>query len=176
MDQLFRGIRRLEAWLISTAVLVVTALMIGNVACRTLLGFSLAFTEELSQFLIVLVTFVGLSYAAGLGRHIRMTAVYDQLNHKSRKTLMIVLAGSTGLLMLLLAWYSVRYVAIVHTLGTRSPVLNVPYSLVYSVAPLGFVLTAIQYGMTVAKNLVSEAVYLSYDHTDEYEPSTSGIS
>ena len=172
MGRVFRGVRWLEERLISTAVLIVAGLTIANVFCRTLLGFSLAFAEELSQFLIVLITFVGLSYAAGLGRHIRMTAIYDQLGHRARKSLMVVIAGSTGLLMLLLAYYSVRYVQTVQMLGTTSPVLQVPYAIVYSVAPLGFLLTAIQYGLTVYQNLRSDDVYLSYDRTDEYETPT----
>lgn len=173
MARLFHGIRRLEELVISFGVLAVAGLMIGNVACRTLFGFSLAAAEELSQFLIILITFVGLSYAAGLGRHIRMTALYDLLGHKARKTMMVFIAGSTGLLMLLLAWYAVRYVDTVAMLGTSSPVLQVPYAVVYAVVPLGFLLTAIQCGLTVGQNLRSDDVYLSYDRKDEYEPPTS---
>ena len=66
-----------EEFILSGGILVIAALTIANVFCRTFFGFSLAFAEEVSQFLIVLITFVGLSYGASQGRHIRMTAIYD---------------------------------------------------------------------------------------------------
>ena len=50
-----------------------------------------------------------------------------------------------------------------------SAALQVPLYLVYCVAPIGFVLTGIQYALTVVRNLTEEDVYLSYDHKDEYE-------
>ena len=68
-----------EEAILSGGILVIAFLTIANVFCRTFLGFSLAFAEEVSQFLIILVTFVGLSYGAAQGRHIRMTALYDEL-------------------------------------------------------------------------------------------------
>jgi C4-dicarboxylate transporter, DctQ subunit len=174
MTRFFHYTQRLEAWLLAWAVIAMAALTIANVACRTFLGFSLAFAEELSQFLIIFVCFIGLSYAAGRGRHIRMTALYDQLGRRGRKALMIFIAGTTCLLMLLLAWYSVRYIAVVHGLGTVSPVLRVPLAVVYLSVPLGFVLSALQYAMTVVRNVRETDVYLSYDQKDEYEPPAAG--
>ena len=170
MGHIFHSIRRIEEGLIAFAVLGVAILTVANVICRSLFGFSVAAAEELTQFLVIAITFVGLSYASGLGRHIRMTALYDQLGHRPRKVLMVTIAASTGLLMLLLAWYAVRYIEIVWMLGTKSPVLQVPYAIVYAVVPLGFVMTAVQWGLTVARNLLSDEVYLSFDHQDEYEP------
>lgn len=169
-ERLFRALRMAEEWLIGAAVLAVAALTIANVACRSLLGFSLASAEEISRFLIIAITFLGIGYAAGRGRHIRMTALYDQLGHKPRKALMILIAATTGVLMLMLAWYAAGYVATVKQLGTKSPVLQVPLSLVYAIAPIGLLLAAVQYGLTVFRNLTARDVYLSFDQKDEYEP------
>lgn len=164
-------VERIEEWLLAGAVLLMALLTIANVVSRTAFGVSLAFAEELSQFAIICVTFIGLSYSTSRGRHIRMTAVYDQLSLRWRKRLMILITGSTALLMLLLAWYAVRYLATVWQLGPVSPVLQVPLYIAYLAAPLGFLLTAIQYVLALIRNIREEDVYLSDRKKDEYDPS-----
>jgi C4-dicarboxylate transporter, DctQ subunit len=172
MAAIFRILRRIEQWVLAWSILGITVLLVTNVFCRSLLGFSLAFAEEVSQFLIVAVTFVGLSHAAGCGRHIRMTAFYDQVPEHWRRRLMIVISSTTSLLLLVVAAYSLRYVHTVYFLETRSPVLQVPLFWVYAIVPLGLVLAAAQYGLTAWRNATSPdgRVYLSYDRLDEYTP------
>lgn len=172
----FRALRKVEELILAWGIIFMAALTVLNVFSRSLFGNSLAFAEELSQFLIILVTFVGLSFGASRGRHIRMTAIYDQLSDRWRKGLMVLIATTTSLLMFALAVYAVDYVLTVQELGTVSPALRVPLYLIYLAAPLGFVLSGIQYALTAIQNLRMPEVYLSYDKTDEYEPleTTSG--
>lgn len=174
LRQVFRVISKLEELVLAWGIIAMAALTVFNVASRSLFGVSLAYVEELSQFLIILITFVGLSYGASNGRHIRMTALYDQLPRRWRKGLMVVIAGSTALLLFLLAWYGVRYVLTVAELGTVSPALQVPFWVVYLAAPVGLVLAGIQYVLTVVRNLLEPDVYLSFDKKDEYEPVETG--
>lgn len=149
--------------------MIIAGLTILNVFCRSALGFSLAFTEEVSQFCIILVCFVGLSYAASKGRHIRMTALYDQLSRPVRKAFMIVITASTSVVMLALTWCAVWYVQTVYELGGISPALRVPYYVVYAIAPIGLLLASIQYSLATMRNLASEDIYLSFEKKDEYE-------
>jgi C4-dicarboxylate transporter DctQ subunit len=174
MQRAFDLIRRIEEFVLASSILLIASLTIANIVTRTLTGTSQAFTEELSQFLIIGVTFVGLSYAAGRGRHIRMTAVYDQLSERSRKLLMVISSALTCLLMLVLASYALRYIATVRFLQSVSPVLQVPLHLVYLVVPLGLALAAVQYGLAVARNFTSDGVWLSFDVKDEYEEAVTG--
>jgi C4-dicarboxylate transporter DctQ subunit len=168
---LFRAIQRVEELVVAWGILVIAALTVANVLSRTLLGESLAFAEELSQFCIVLVTFVGLGYAVSQARHIRMTAVYDQLGDRPRKALRVVICASTAALLFLLAWYALRYAETVRALGTVSPTLRVPLFLVYLAAPLGLALGGVQYVFAAWRNLTSPPgeVYLSFEHRDDYE-------
>jgi C4-dicarboxylate transporter, DctQ subunit len=166
--RLSQRVQRVEEGILTFGILVIAGVTIVNVFCRTVLSASLVFAEELAQFCIILVTFVGLGYAAGKGRHIRMSALYDQLGQRARKVLMVLIAGATAMLMFVMAYYSLCYIATVYALGTASPALQVPFALVYLAAPLGFVLAGIQYGLAVARNLLEDEVYLSYEHKDEY--------
>lgn len=140
-------LQKAEAIVLSAAIIGIAVLTIANVLTRTLLGFSIAFTEEVSQFLIIVVTFVGLSYAAGLGRHIRMTAITDQLPATLRSGWERAVCALTALLMLVLCLCAARYVYAVYQLGGVYSVTRLPFYAVYVVAPAGFGLAAIRYGL-----------------------------
>lgn len=167
----FALLQRLEEWLLASSIMIIAVVTIANVFCRTVLHMSLTFAEEVAQFFVILVTFIGLSYAAGKGRHIRMSALYDQLGQRSQKVLMLIIAATTSAVMFALAYYSLRYLATVRALGSVSPALQVPLSFVYYAAPIGFVLTGLQYALTVARNVTALEVYLSYTEKDEYQES-----
>lgn len=166
----FRAVTKLEAIGIAWGMIGIAALTIGNVFARSLLGDSLAFAEEVSGFLIVFVTFIGLGYGVSQGRHIRMTALYDQMPDRWRKSVMLFITLSTSALMFYLTYLAVDYVVgTVRVLGTVSPALQIPLWMVYLPAPLGFLLAGVQYAMTFLKNLVSEDVWLSFEKRDEYD-------
>ena len=165
---LSRAVQKVEEVLLSSAILLIAVLTIVNVVCRAF-DRPLAFAEEVSQYCIIVVTFVGLSYAASKGRHIRMTAIYDQQSTRWRRISMIAINGSTAVLLFTLTYYGCVYVRIVYELGGIYPVLRVPFYVVYSMAPLGLFLSGIQYSLATFKNVTSDEPYLSYDVRDEHE-------
>lgn len=138
-------LRKVEAAVLSAAILGIAGLAIANVVARTVFGSSLAIAEELSQFLIIAVTFVGLSYAASLRRHIRMTALSEQLPPRAKARWARVIHTATAVLMVLLCGYACRYVYAVYELGGVYPVTRLPFFVVYLVAPIGFALAGVQY-------------------------------
>ena len=163
------AIARFEAFVLAAGILLMATNSIANVIGRFVFNQSLYFSEELNRFLIVLVTFVGLGYAARKGRHIRMSAFYDQLGDKGRKALMVVIAVLTSLVMFALAYYSYLYVANIASLGKVTPSLQVPLYLTYLWVPIGFAITGIQYALTAVKNFQAPEVYVSYEQVDGYE-------
>ncbi|MBI1318578.1 MAG: TRAP transporter small permease subunit [Candidatus Hydrogenedens sp.] len=167
-DGLFRWQRRIEAFILAASILFIAGLTMANVVSRSLLGSSLASTEEVSRFLIIVVTFVGLSYGAGQGRHIRMTAFYDMLGLRARKGLRLFITLTTSALLFLLASYAIDYVLVVRRLGSVSPVLQVPLYWFYAPAPIGLFLAGIQYALAAVRNFRSPGVYLAYDVEDVY--------
>lgn len=170
VEQLARVVTKIEEVLLAGGILGIAGLTIANVLTRTLFGHSLVFAEEISRFLIIVVTFLGLGYAAAQGRHIRMTAIYDQVPERSRKALRMFITGTTALLLFYFGYLSVRYaVGTVRELGSVSPALSVPLWIVYLAVPLGFVLAGIQYVLAFVKNLTSPGIWLSFEKKDEYE-------
>lgn len=151
-------------------------LSIVNVLLRTFSGRSLAWTEEVSWFALLAVTFAGLSHAAGQGRHIRMTAFYDALPNRFRRHLRILVCLVTALLLLGLTYHAIGYVLTVKALGTVSPVLQVPLWRVYLSAPLGLGLGALQYLLTALQNARSRGiVYVAYGIPDLGQAPVEGV-
>jgi C4-dicarboxylate transporter, DctQ subunit len=88
-----RALELTQSALLASAVLAMAALNIANVVGRNLLNYSLPFAGELNQLLIVLITFLGVGYAARFRRHIRMSAFSEQLRGVLTAVPMFILAA-----------------------------------------------------------------------------------
>jgi TRAP-type C4-dicarboxylate transport system permease small subunit len=164
-----RALEKFEAFILAYGIILMAINVVANVIGRQVIGQSIYFSEELNQFLIVLVTFVGLGYAARRGRHIRMSAVYDNLGDSTKKALMILISACTAAVMFLLAWYAYQYVANVAEGGRVTAALRLPLYVTYLWVPLGFFITGIQYSLTVVRNLISPEVWISFSEQDVYD-------
>ncbi|MGF1660689.1 MAG: TRAP transporter small permease [Rubrimonas sp.] len=163
------AIARLEAVVLVLGVLAMAAISIANVVGRFVLGESIFFAGEVNQFLVVLITFFGIGYAARQGRHIRMTAFYDALADRPRKWLMILICLGTAAAMFVLAWYAYVYVSGVARTGRIAPALGIPiwWPLVWT--PVGFAITGVQYLLTAVVNATQPGVWLSTHVVDSYD-------
>lgn len=158
---LYKWSGRIEAGVLGYAILLMFANSAANVVGRHLFDQSLYFTEELNEFLIVLVTFVGLAHATRHGRHIRMTAFSDILKPRPRKVLLMLISLVTASAMFWLAWLSFGYVQTVAASGKVTPALRVPLYLTYIWVPLGFAATGAQYLLAVWANIRRPGIWLS---------------
>lgn len=166
-----RLLGNVEGTVMGLAILALAVFAFANVFGRFVLSESIYFVEELNEFLMVLITFLGLGYVTRNGRHIRMTAIYDQLPAVAKKVLMIVIALVTAGIMFALAYFAFEYIAKTASRGRLTPALKVPLYLSYVPVVLGFVITGIQYLLTAWRNLdfSDPEVYVSYSKRDEYE-------
>lgn len=166
-----RLLGKVEGTVVGLAILALAVFAFANVFGRFVFSESIYFVEELNEFLMVLITFLGLGYVTRNGRHIRMTALYDLLPAVARKVLMIVIALVTAGIMFSLAYFAFEYVAKTASRGRLTPALKVPLYLSYVPVVLGFVITGLQYLLTAWRNLdfADPEVYVSYSKRDEYE-------
>lgn len=160
-----------EMQVLAWGIILMAVNTIANVFGRYFFNQSIYFTEELNQFLIVIVTFMGLGYVTRKGRHIRMSAFYDLLGDRPKKLLMILIAALTAAVMFILAWYAFEYVAKIARRGRVTPALQLPLYLTYVWVVIGFAVTGIQYLLCMVKNfdLADTDVYISFTEVDTYE-------
>ncbi|WP_227370497.1 TRAP transporter small permease [Halomonas sp. M20] len=162
------GLGVFEAVVIAGCVLAMAALMSAHVVGNLLFQQGIPGTYEVTEMLIVVITFIGVSYAARHARHISMSAIYDQLSGRLRKALLIVLCLGTAVLMFYFAYKSVDYVVTLQERGRTSAALGIPMWLIYLALPFGFTLAGIQYVLTTLRNLFSDDIYRSFTEKEEY--------
>lgn len=168
LDFIDRQVSKLEGLMLAVGVLAMTLNTIAGVFSRFVFNSAITVTDELNVIFIVLVTFAGLSYAARNGRHIRMSAIYDLVPAKARKALMIVISSLTSAFMFFLSYYTCYYIVDVYESGRVLPALGLPVFYIYLWAPVGFVMTGLQYAFTAVKNLTEKELYLSTQVKDGY--------
>ncbi|WP_434362962.1 TRAP transporter small permease [Parasalinivibrio latis] len=162
---------QLEKLIIIVSILAMMINSTVNAIGRYAFNRSLFFSEELNQFLIVSVTFVGFAYAVRKGRNIRMTAIYDMLNYRWKKVMMSIISILTALLMFYLAYYSVIYVMELKEINRLSPALQLPVFWIYAVIPVGFAIAGIQYISGFVMNVTHREIYVSFS---KIESNTDG--
>jgi C4-dicarboxylate transporter DctQ subunit len=158
-----RWLLRLESFVLGAGILGIAGVSIANVFARTLFGGSLPFAEEVEQTLVLWITFAGMGLGARRARHIRMAAFYDQLRGRLRKSVWMATAGGTSLLLFVLAWLAIRYVATTHSIGGVTPALRVPLSIIYAVVPAGLALGAAEYALAFLRNATAPGIHASFD-------------
>lgn len=116
----------LEEGLAVACMALLVLITLGNVLTRYVTEQSFAWTEEISVFLMVVMTLAGASAAAARDRHIRIELVYEAGGAARRRLLKIVAACVSGLFFLGLAVLFARVVADELRFGETSMGLGVP--------------------------------------------------
>ncbi len=163
------GIGQLEKWLISWSTILLAVLTVGNVISRKIFNHSWSFTEEISQFILVLITFVSVSYGTRKARHISMTALFEALSRRWQKIFIFVSSAMTAAILFYLAFYAYEYVVSTYQMHKTTPVLRIPFYLVIVCVPVGLALGGIQYLLTLVKNITEKEVWLSFEEKSEYK-------
>lgn len=166
--RLGRMIDGFEVMCLSIGVGMLTILLIANVFFRTFFQ-SIYFIEEVGTFLIIFITFIGISYAARKARHIRMGALLDLMPPKLEKAFIFVITAVSALVLMLMSYHALIYVIRVKNFGQTSPALRIPSWTVLVIVPLGFLSAGIQYARTFMKNLKEKDVWQSPEQKSEYE-------
>lgn len=168
LDSIDRGLGWIERTIIAASVLLMAFLMSAHVVGNLLFNRGIPGTYEVTEMLIVIITFVGLGYAARHARHIRMSAVYDLLKGHLRKALLILISVGTAALMFYLAYKSAQYDLALYVRGRSSSALHIPMWTINLALPAGFTLAGIQYTLTAIRNLISKDIYRTFREKEAY--------
>ncbi len=160
LNKINKYIGMFEVFVLISCVITMAVILIGNVFSRQLFNNSWKFAEEVGQFLVVIITFIGTSYAARKGKHIRMSALYDILPEKGKKILTLLVSSVTSISMFYVTYLSFRYAMSMKHLGRVSPALQMPMYLIILLVTLGFFLTALQYLIIFIANISEKEVHL----------------
>ncbi len=115
----------LERVLATLALVIISLISLANVVVRYFTDASFAFTEEISVFLLVILTFAGASVAMRSNRHIRI-GFLERLLPRLRIPL-ILLQWLAGMLVLgLVVWFGGQFALEEFQWESQSPGLGLP--------------------------------------------------
>jgi TRAP-type C4-dicarboxylate transport system permease small subunit len=99
---------RAERLLGAAAMAAICAITLGNVLARYFTDISFAFTEEVTVFLLVFLTFIGSAKAFLDGNQMAVTYFIDKLGWTWRRRWLLFGLAMSALMLGLLAWYGAR--------------------------------------------------------------------
>ncbi len=105
---------------------LLVAITLANVLTRYFTDISLAFTEEVSVFLLVFLTFVGAAKAFLDGNQIAMEYFVAKLRWPWRRRFLLFALGMSALMIALVGWYGTRMAWDDYDMEVTSPGLGWP--------------------------------------------------
>ena len=172
----FHKVARLAGVVLNSCEVVSLILGVGALTLLLIVNFiarqfftSIYFAEEISEFLVIFTTFVGVSYGVRRARHIRMGAFLDLMPSSMEKVFIIIISAVSAFVMFFMADASYDY--LMHSLrkAHETPALKLPYWTFYVIVPLGFFMAGLQYIRTIVKNLTVKETWMSPEQQSEYE-------
>lgn len=135
----------IEKGILSITTILMSFMLVGNAVSRYFFNKSWAFTEEVGKMGIIVLTFMGLGYAARKKMHIEMSGLFDMMPFKMQRIVGMSVHFISAIVLFYCMYLALKYVQHLHTLGQVSTILRVPLYITMSVVPLGFFLAGIRY-------------------------------
>jgi C4-dicarboxylate transporter DctQ subunit len=157
---------KLEEFILSWAIILISFMVVGNVVSRALFNFSWVFHKEVAQYAVVIATFMGIGYAARKGRHISMSAVFDLSSDKVKKVLAILFSVGTAVALFVLTYYSIIYLKEVQGSGRVTSALQFPVYILMVFVPIGLFLGGLQFLRNAWINIKEKGIYLGTEQKD----------
>lgn len=145
-----------EELLLAFGIIALSILLLINVFLRTFFSRSIVMAEEVGQIIILAITFLGLSYVARHGRHIRMSVLYDLAKDKYRRTLAILIPFVTSMTLFYLSHVAFRYMSAIKIAKRVTSSLQIPVQYITLVVAIGLFTAATQFLRIFFLNLRSK--------------------
>lgn len=145
MDKLFKGIDCLTGILTGLMVLFVFL----NVVLRTFFNSGLTWSEELSRYLFVYVTYIGAISAMRANAHLGVDTLISRVKPGLQMTLYVISQGLIAALMGILVHGSVKMV--IQNVASKTAALGISYSVLY--------FAGIITGLSIAVMAIANIIY-----------------
>lgn len=134
----------LEEFFLIPSLMLSTALIFIQVVMRYVFHNSLSWSEEAVRYLYVWQTWVGVSYAARNGSHLRITMLKDRLPAKGQKVLELFVTILWIGFAIFVMIQGMSAVSTIASFGQKSSALKIPMQICYMSIPVGMVLMSIR--------------------------------
>jgi TRAP-type C4-dicarboxylate transport system permease small subunit len=160
----------INRWIIIAMMAAMVAMVFANVVSRYVWNYSFIWAEELSQYLMVWITFLGAGLALREGRHVAVELLQDRLPLRTRRGTRHLVAALIIVFLAALVVLGFQFAAFAWEQET--PVMNIPLGIPYLAVPLGALLLLVHIGF-IYRNFVDNL--LEYPESLEAPIEEGGI-
>jgi TRAP-type C4-dicarboxylate transport system permease small subunit len=153
LEKLNKLILKIENFILGYGIIFIAVLLVINVFSRSVLNNSLKFAEELGQFMMIIITFVGISTTSRFSKNINMNAIIDNLPRKTKKIFMLIISFFTSLVMFYVSYLCFLYAHDIYKVGRISTAMEIPMWIIISIVFAGVFLSAVQFLICFIKNI-----------------------
>jgi len=142
MKTLVRFLSSFESTLASALVVFLTILLSVQILNRYVFQTSLVWVEEIARISFVWMIYFAVAGAARENRHVRVGIIDMFLSPRALRMVNIVADAVVLAFSLTVVWLGIELVRSSIRFGDRSPVTEIPMSVIYAVIPFCFALIA----------------------------------
>jgi len=162
-----RGFLWLNRALLMVLLGTMSVMVFANVVLRYTTGDSLVWAEELSRYLMIWLTFLGAGLVLRYGGHLAIDNMQDVVPARGARMLRALILLGVAAFALIMMWLGVVYS--LRTWAQTTPVTELPFGLVYSALPVGFLFLLIHMAM-FARRYVRDR---NFDHDSDFDSTMS---
>ena len=130
-------LEKIEKFVSCICVSVMAVLVFANVIARYVFNHSLAFSDEMSTYLFVLMSFMGTAIAARRNAHLGLSILTDRVSPQARTILSVITYGIAAIFCLLVVIFGIQMVISQYRLGQETAAMQWPEWIYGSFVPVG---------------------------------------
>lgn len=144
-NKFFKYILNVDAIIASITLCLLIVLTFAGVIWRRVLNSPFTWMEEVQLACMVWIVFAGATVAFRTGNHVAIEMVVDLFPEKAQKVATYFISVVVVFVLGYLFYVSLGFINIFITSGRLTSILNIPYSLIYAIAPVSFILMIFNY-------------------------------
>jgi TRAP-type C4-dicarboxylate transport system permease small subunit len=157
-----RGFVAANQWLVIVLMATMSVLVFANVVSRYVFNASIIWVEELTQYQMIWITYLGAGLALREGRHVAVEVLQDVLPPALRRYVRWFVALAMLAFLVTLAVLGFRIVQF--TWNQETPVMNIPTGVPYLGVPIGAAVMALHLVL-----FMRDYVDKRFEHVDPHE-------
>ena len=142
---------KIENLVACVCVSIRAVLVFVNVIARYVFGNSLAVSDEMSTYLVVLMSFMGTAVAARRKAHLGLSIVTDHVSPRARLIISMVMYAISALFCLLIVIFGIQMVISQYQMGQETATMQWPEWIYGSFVPVGAAFAMIAFLQTMVQ-------------------------
>lgn len=155
---IFEGI---EKFIIAFGLLSLSIIVFGIVLTRYFLGYTPDWSDELPRFIVIWITFIGMSYCVRKGEHVVIDVLFNKLKGTFKKYFYVLMLIICFAFLAYMTYIGYKSTVKIFAANQRSVTLGISLGYVYMAVPIGCFLTAKNFLHILIKNLTRRDIYLN---------------